>query len=158
MDDNPLSHIYVNKASQISILLLLEACDEDFIPKLSSCVNLNNYASKLHLKAFNYEYWIGQKLIGLVSMYWDYNTNSSAFISNVCVLSNYSGKGIASKLLKNGILDAKNNRIREIKLEVSKENYAVIKLYKKHGFSFLREEEFNIIMELKIDKCLNGKN
>jgi ribosomal protein S18 acetylase RimI-like enzyme len=150
MDISPLNQITVNKASQISILLLLEACDEDFIPKLSSCVDLNYYAKKLHSKAFNYEYWIGQKLIGLVSMYWDNNTNSSAFISNVCVLNNYSGKGVASKLLRSCILYAENNRIEEIKLEVSKVNNIIIMLYKKHGFSFLREDDINIIMELKI--------
>ena len=46
----------------------------------------------------------------------------------------YRRKGVASELLRDLLIKAKKNKIKKIFLEVSKNNFPAIKMYKKFGF------------------------
>jgi len=143
-------YITVNRASRKELLNFLNACDNNFSPRLSSRVNIEEYSLKLYSKAVNFEYWLFRQLIGMVSMYTNREQNNSGYITNVSVIGEYAGKGIASQLLRNCLEFSKKQELGELKLEVSKENEVAIKLYKKFGFSFFEANEYSFIMQLKL--------
>lgn len=138
-----------NNATTNQIYNLLTECDNNFIPKLSLRVNIIEYAEKLSNNAENFEAWEGDKLIGIVSIYID-NKEYSGFITNVSVLSLFTGKSIGTNLLKRTVFFAKQKRLEYIKLEVHKENLAAINLYNKNGFIVLKENHDIITMRHKL--------
>lgn len=55
-------------------------------------------------------------------------------INNIFVLSEYRHRGIASALMEKVITIGKEQKIKNITLEVRKDNFSAINLYKKYGF------------------------
>ena len=115
---------------------LLCACDNDFIPSLSSRIDIKSYSHRILAGAVNFEAWNKKNLIGLVSMY---ANKDFGYITNVCVLNKYSGKGIASKLIENCFDYAIKNKIYNIELETNEGNVPAMKLYTKFGFKFSKK-------------------
>ena len=113
-------------------------CDDHFEPPLSSYVNIQEYGKKLSSKAINFEAWHKNKLIGLVSVYFNDTTNKIAFISNVSIEAGYQSKGIASLLLKMVTDYGIGLEFSSLQLEVQSKNIKAVNLYKKMGF---REEK-----------------
>ena len=99
-------------ANDISLHLL--ACDDSFIPALSSRINISDYAQKIYDKAITFEAWNKNELIGLIATYFTQPESGIAFITNVSVSKKYNGKGIASKLLSNCITYAVKTNYKEI--------------------------------------------
>lgn len=126
------------------------ACNDFFVPKLDSKVNLKEYSSKLFKKATRFEAWDKSVLIGLVATYYNDHIPHIGFISNVSVLFEYSGKGIASNLLKMCTTFGQNNNFHELKLEVSTQNHPAIKVYENHGFKTLSQKEGSLTMSLNL--------
>ena len=85
----------------------LQGCDADFVPRLSSRIDLKAYAKKIFEKSTRLEAWAGQELIGLIAVYLTNKDAGEGFITNVSVLSAYAGKKVASQLLQNCIDRAK---------------------------------------------------
>lgn len=56
----------------------------------------------------------------------------------VCVMDDYQGKGIGSKLMKSLMSLAKNNHVQKIYLIVLTENTKAIHMYEKYGFKRTR--------------------
>lgn len=79
-----------------------------------------------------------------------------ADIMNIAVKSSYRKQGIASLLLKNLIDVCKNNNINSINLEVNKENFPAINLYKK--YEFLEVGRRKNYYDGKFDAILMKKN
>ena len=75
-------------------------------------------------------------------------------INNIYVLEGYRDKGIASKLIEYIIELGKNNKIVNITLEVRKNNYNAIKLYKKYNFEdkAIRKGYYNGIDGILMEK------
>ena len=69
-------------------------------------------------------------------------------IGNICIKSEYQGKGIGTKILQDII---KNNSERIIKLQYFKQN-PVGKLYEKLGFVLVGETEYHYQMEKKTNE------
>lgn len=63
-----------------------------------------------------------------------WNTGSDYSIISVATKQEYQHKGIATKLLKRIILDAKEKEIYSLSLEVNEHNTPAINLYRKLGF------------------------
>jgi ribosomal protein S18 acetylase RimI-like enzyme len=124
----------LNKASEADIAEHLSNCDADFIPALSSRVEINDYAKKITRKATRFEAWSGRTLVGMVAAYCNDQEGSIAYITSVSVLKAWKGKGIALKLLKQCIEHAKGSGMRQISLEVASDNMPAIGLYEKNGF------------------------
>lgn len=122
-----------NTSTSEEIKVHLELCDCYFIPKLSTTVDIKDYAEKLFQKANRFECWKNKQLIGLVAFYHN-QTENFYYITNVSVDPNHYGLGIAKKLLTSITELSEKNNIPRIILEVNKENGAALKLYTNLGF------------------------
>lgn len=127
----------LNTAEAGTIRRHLEQCDPHFVQTLSASVNLADYAKKLAESATLCEAWESEKLAGLVAIY--LNRKPLAFITNVSVLPELSGQGIATRLMEIAETEARNQAHVQIVLEVKKDNLAAIRLY--HKLNFTIEEE-----------------
>jgi len=123
-----------NKASGPEIARHLSRCDADFAPPLSSRVEITEYARKIAGKAARFEAWSGGALIGLVAAYCNDRERRIAYITNVSVLREWTGRGIAARLLRRCIEHARGTGMRRIRLEVESDNAPAIKLYARSGF------------------------
>jgi len=124
----------LNKASEAEIAEYLLCCDADFVPSLSSRVEINDYARKIAGKATRFEAWSGGMLVGLVAAYCNDQEKHIAYITSVSVLREWMGKGIAANLMKQCIEHAETSGMWQISLEVASDNTPAIKLYEKSGF------------------------
>lgn len=129
-----------NTATAEEITHLLKSRDDDFIPKLSSRVDLNEYGLKLKNNATNFEAWDRDKLVGIVSAYMNNFDEKKAYISMVCVDKNYSGKGVSRRLMHDFINEASRLGFGESSLEVHKQNKSALALYQSLGYHVLKEE------------------
>ena len=119
-------------ASQIA--MHLAACDAHFQPPLSGRVIVGDYAEKLAARAVRFEAWSGDSLIGLVAVYGN-EAPSPAYITNVSVLPGWTGRGIATHLLRAAIAYSGVNHFPRLRLEVAAAHAAAIRLYERCGFT-----------------------
>jgi len=136
-------------ATREQILQHLRACDGNFIPALSSRVDLNDYSRKLSEKAVSFECWDNDVLAGMLNSYLD-NGSESGFISNVSVLHGYAGRGLGSSLLHMCLDYAADHGFRNIRLEVSPQNTPAVKLYSRAGFHWIPNPGGSYLMQLEI--------
>ena len=130
----------VNASTERDIRSHLSSCDRQFIPPLSDRVDIGEYSKKLRLSAFTFEAWSDESLVGLVAAY--INTpNHSCFITNTSVLPEFSGRGIAAKLLAACLKHAHTADAETASLEVSKDSHPAIRLYRKFGFQVTGQRE-----------------
>ena len=125
---------FLNKAGTAQIGEHLLRCDTDFIPPLSGRVEINDYAQKIANKATRFEAWSEDTLVGLVAAYCYELEKHIAFITNVSVLKEWSGKGIAGDLLKWCVEHVKAMGMRQVNLKVAIDNTLAIRLYEQNGF------------------------
>lgn len=124
----------IGQASEQEIAGHLQLCDANFIPPLSTRVNLQQYAAKLAEHAVRFEAWADGGLAGLLAAYCNDQDSSLAFITNVSVLGQWQQQGIANELVRQCVHYVKTAAMRGIRLEVEKTNTQAINLYLKHGF------------------------
>jgi ribosomal protein S18 acetylase RimI-like enzyme len=140
-----------NKASEEIICDHLKRCDANFLPPLSSRVEINEYAKKITNSAMRAEAWSDNKLVGLVSVYCNDQQTLIAYITSVSVLKSWTGIGVASSLLNNCIKLAKNMGARKVMLEVAIDNISAVKLYEKMGFVSSKLNSKQIVMTLSVE-------
>jgi len=140
----------VDRASREQIAGHLEACDADFVPRLSRRVDLNEYAGKIFDHAVRFEAWSETMLVGLVAAYCN-DPLGRAHITSVSVLKPWWGKGIADSLLLRCIRHAAEAGFRAIDLEVGMENRSAIALYQRHGFSIVNRQASASSLEMSLD-------
>jgi ribosomal protein S18 acetylase RimI-like enzyme len=112
----------------------LTRCDADFTPPLSSRLDLGDYAAKLAERAARFEAWDGGQLVGLVAAYVTPGA-PEAFISNVSVVSELRGQGVAAALVAGCIYRARESGAATIKLEVATADRSAGRFYEKLGFA-----------------------
>ncbi len=139
-----------DKADVSQIADHLSACDKAFIPPLSSRVSIRHYARKIVDRAVRFEAWSNGLLVGLVAAYCIDKEKRFAFITNISVLQEWQGKGIASQLLARCVNYAQMNGFVRIELEVDQGNEASVLLYRKYGFNKHRELNDSKIIYLKL--------
>lgn len=135
----------IKEASESDLLNHLIKCNDNFVPPLESRINISEYSEKIFTKAITFEAWNLKDLIGVIAVYFNKETNI-AFITNVSVVNEYMGHGIAGKLIEMCINYAEFNKFKEIKLEVNKDNFPAINIYKKHKFTQIQNENDSIFM------------
>jgi ribosomal protein S18 acetylase RimI-like enzyme len=139
-----------NKSSYQQVLAHLRVCDSDFMPPLSQRLSVSAYALKLMDKAARFEAWCDTDLVGLVALYCNDSSKSSAFITNVSVIPQWQGRGIAGLLIGH-CADAMSQLLfKAIELEVDERNSAAIGLYKKYGFVPRQASDQSLLMTLAI--------
>ena len=138
------------KATEGEILDHLRACNAQFVPALDSRVNIEEYAKKLFEKAITFEAWNGTILAGLVATYFTDTSNGIAFVSDVSLLKEYQGQGIATILLNQCVDHARKNQFSEIRLEAGKNNTQAIALYTKLDFEEygMQEDQLQLVLKL----------
>ena len=143
------SFVYTsNSAKLYDVVEHLKACNQSFIPALSSRCEINKYAHKLLANSTFFEAWDKQLLIGLIAIYCNRATNRSAYISNVSVLPKFQGNGIGTRLLLNCTQYTKRLGYRFIDLNVDQGNSSAISLYVKHGFKLSQVQGSSALMRL----------
>ena len=125
----------LDKASSAQIADHLLRCDADFTPALSSRVDINEYAKKIGNKARRFEAWSGGSLVGLVAAYCNDRETRLAYITSVSVQRQWAGNGIATRLIARCVAHAVASAMRQVNLEVAREDSRAIKLYEKCGFT-----------------------
>jgi GNAT superfamily N-acetyltransferase/SAM-dependent methyltransferase len=140
-----------NKASAEEIAEHLSCCDADFVPRLSGRVEIKDYAKKIVSRATRFEAWSGGILVGLAAVYCNDLESRIAYITSFSVLSKWTGKGIAARLMNLCIEYAKRSGMRQIRLEVASGNTPAIRLYEKNGFAAGKTSTPIVIMSLKLN-------
>jgi ribosomal protein S18 acetylase RimI-like enzyme len=130
----PAIEFILNKASEVELARHLWACDAEFIPPLSSRAEINKYARKIVHKAKRFEAWSGSTLVGLVAAYCNDQDQLIAYITNVSVLKDWAGRGIATHLISQCIEHMKALGFKQVCLQVSTDNTSAIKLYENNCF------------------------
>ena len=123
-----------NQACEEQIAQHLSQCDADFVPPLSTRLDINDYAKKITSKAIRFEAWSGGVLVGLVAAYSNDHLARIAYITSVSVLKTWTEKGIAAHLIEQCVKHVKASGMQEIRLEVANDNAPAIRLYEKSGF------------------------
>ncbi len=121
-------------ASLEQIRAHLADCSSRHRPPLAPRVDLPEYARKIAGNAATFEAWADGSLVGLVAAYLNDTTAHTGYVTNVSVVSEYLGRGVASRLMEACVARATTAGMRELKLEVGKANTAAIDLYRKLGF------------------------
>ncbi len=111
----------------------LQKVNSLFTPSLDLRVDLKEYADKLNDKAINLEAWHSDILIGLLSYYLNEQLNE-VFVTNVSVLKEFQGAGIASELLNKMFEDNDVKSKSKIRLFASSKDEKLLNFYKKRGF------------------------
>lgn len=151
--DQPLSQS-VDRASAAAILAHLTACDTGFQPRLSDRVNLADYSAKLAEHAIRHELWEGDRLVGLVTVYANAPDRGTAFVSNVSLLPEHQGKGLARLLLSAGVDTARVLGFARVALQVGAGNTPARSLYDRQGFKTVADRDGMIDMVLILKENL----
>lgn len=133
-----------------AIVKHLHACADCFSPTLSTYIDIDVYGKKIHEKSVTFEAWNGSKLIGLLAAYYNDKKKMTGFITNVSVLSEYHGAGIASRLLENAINFGRKESFAKLLLEIYRNNTNSIHLYRKYGFKEIEQNKQIITMSLDL--------
>ena len=124
----------INHAKNEDIEKQLLQCSKLFSPALDTYVSIPDYSKKIRENAVTVEAWHSDELIGLVACYLNNDRTHEGYITNVSVIHDYQGKGVAKKLIKNTIEEALNKKFKTLNLEVEVNNKWAIGLYRRSGF------------------------
>lgn len=139
----------IGRSGSADVLRHLRAHDDAFQPPLSSRVNLADYARKLADRAVRLEAWVGDDLVGLVAVYCNSIDHDAAFVSNVSVLADHAGRGIARQLMQAAIAHVLGLGFSSLYLEVDRRAVVAVRLYQSLGFQPTAElEDGTIVMRL----------
>jgi len=142
--------IYRTKSASIEeIFLHLKECSALFVPDLTTTVDIHEYSKKIFQKSVTFEAWVKGKLIGLIAIYCNDLKTHSAYITNVSIIKEYFGLGVASYLLKMCISHVELNCFSSIILEVNMTNIQAVNLYEKYGFKIFESKGNSFLMKLE---------
>lgn len=139
-----------NQASAGQIAEHLLYCDAYFVPPLSGRVEISSYAQKMVDKATRFEAWASGTLAGLVAAYDNNQEKRIAYITSVSVLKEWTGQGIAERLMNQCVEYVKASGMWQIRLEVAAENTPAIKLYEKSGFVAGKTNTLFVTMDIHL--------
>ncbi len=116
---------------------LLWAIDSDYVPPLSTHLDLSLYAEKLLDCAVVCIAEVKSSDVGIIAIYTNEMNEKLAFISTIGVSRNARGIGVAGALIEAAIMHARLAGMLRVRLEVSRLNTPAIQLYQKMGFKEL---------------------
>lgn len=123
----------------------LASTDTLFTPPLTERVDVRSYAAKIRERARTVEAWDDEELVGLVAAYFDSGARA-CFVTNVSVLSTYTGRGVATRLLGELMEMAKQEGIAAVTLEVSSQSVSALALYRKFDFQPVARRDGKLVM------------
>lgn len=153
MQDTSRIAFTIKQALEEEIYQHLLKCSDYFLPPLAETVDIKSYAKKIFENAVTFEAWVQKDLIAMVAAYINDEQCRMAYITNVSVVNSYSGKHIASGLLKNCIQYTADKKFSEIRLKVFIDNIRAIQLYQKLNFENVEVKGEYLIMKLDLDNA-----
>lgn len=131
----------------------LKRCADSFFPPLHETVDIELYASKLEARATTFEAWTELDLVGLVAIYLNAPSTRTAFVTNVSVVPELSGRGLARTLMESAIECAVSTGFRTVELEVARAATRARRLYSGLGFQEVGEpSNQSVKMTLKLSE------
>ncbi len=140
-----------NVASVEQLAEHLRRCDEGYVPPLSARVTIDDFARKISERATRFEAWNDAGLVGLVAAYLPSATDGPVFITDVSVLPERRGEGVASALLRECAAFARQHDVTHLRLKVDRRNAAAIGLYEASGFAPVGQAGDTVTMERPLD-------
>ena len=125
----------VNHSSVADIETHLKRCADGFSPPLYERIDIRVYAAKLKEFAVLCEAWEGGELIGLVAGYCNDVGAQKSFISNVSVVRQSQGRGLAKTLLNKFCVLAAQKGFTTVELKVDTRNRKAKTVYENFGFT-----------------------
>ncbi|MCX8500822.1 MAG: GNAT family N-acetyltransferase [Alphaproteobacteria bacterium] len=134
---NPLSQ-HQNHSTAQAVLQHLWSCDGDFVPPLSTRLNLSDYSQKICAHAERFEYCTAEppSLVALVAAYFNRETGIG-FVTNVSVLPNYRRHGLARHLMERVVAEARARGMNGLRLEAAAGDEATLRFYQRLDFVVL---------------------
>lgn len=124
----------MESASEADIRVHLLLCDGQFSPPLSQRLDLRAYARKLRQNACTFEAWSDGTLVGLLAAYLNDRAAGQGYISHICTLAPFAGRGVASNLMGRCIREARERGMVVILLEAAADNHRARSFYERQGF------------------------
>ena len=142
----------INRSNVTEIVAHLLHADTSFVPALSSRIDIQTYAQKLHHRAVRFEAWLGAELIGLVAIYCNQPDGGKTFVTSVSIWPEYQGQGVAGRLMQQCIAHVQDLGFGKMELEVDQRSLPAVALYEKLGFNTLRSSGFTLTMEITLKR------
>jgi ribosomal-protein-alanine N-acetyltransferase len=139
----------IGSASADVIRAHLDACDADFLPPLSTRVDIAEYSRKLRARSVTFEAWSGDTLAGLVAVYLNPDSGS-CFVSDVSVRREFARQGIGGELVRRCVDHAASVGLRTASLSVHSGNKRAIRLYERAGFDIVVSDAAEWIMRRRL--------
>lgn len=134
-----------NQSQYDDIFDHLSRMDQEFMPKLSSYVNIEDYSFKLFEKAQRFEFWDGKVMTGLIA-YYENKEEENVFITNVSVEKNYRLDNFSTVFMESLADELKRKGYKKIKLEIKKINTKAHNFYLKNSFFTEKDLEGSLIL------------
>ena len=134
---NPLTQ-HQNHSTAQAVLQHLWSCDGDFVPPLSTRLNLSDYSQKICAHAERFEFWTAEppSLVALVAAYFNHESGIG-FVTNVSVVPNYRRHGLARLLMERLIAEGRRRGLNGLRLEASEQDEATLRFYQRLDFIVL---------------------
>ncbi len=140
-----------NESQLSDILAHLQRCDTDFIPALSTRLDLPAYAAKLATLAERMELWSGPTLVGLAAIYANGAPGTDAFVTSVSLEAPWRGQGWADRLLEAACWQARRAGLAGVRLEVHCDNAPARRLYERHDFVPWNRQAQHLVMRRPLE-------
>ncbi len=135
------------------VFSFLKENDDEFIPSLSSRVDVEKYAKKLAYYGHNIFVRSDDVDVAHAGFYVNDKKSGIAYLSSICVAKKQRGSNVAAQLLERVMICAASEGMVGLQLEVCGSNNRAIAFYQKHDFeNSSRKNGVNLIMKT----ALNG--
>ncbi len=124
----------VRTATWDAVAAHLRACASSFVPPLDTYVDIDAYARKIAEHAETFEAWQGDRLVGLAAAYFNDRATRRGYLTNLSVLAEHQGAGIASALTAQVVDFGVRNGFVAIGLEAKVGNENAIRFYQRRDF------------------------
>lgn len=121
------------------LISFVHALNEDFMPKLSSRVDIDRWVRKIIQLGRIIIAKQDGKIVGLIAFYANNREVSKGYISYVAVSTEYRKQGIATGLLQRCFVQSKLAGMKAIGIHTN--NPDVNRFYLKKGFNLQKQEE-----------------
>lgn len=155
MNDVTLDQLDRSEYSRTRLLALLSDLESTYIPPISSITDIVKYCDKLIRHAEVFVVKQSEEDFGFIAFYANDHDHHCAFVSSIGVKPEFRGHGIGLRLLNRAVEVAREKGMRRIRLEVSLQNQAALRLYRKYGFSDVyvsaeKQQKDSVVLEKKI--------
>jgi len=137
-------------------LKLLNEFDMEFVPHLSSYVDIKEYAEKLSRYANFLIVEEHGRVIGHLAFYKNQNA-MELYVTSLCVFNAYRGKSVGKKLLDYLHNIGLSEGYTSISLEMRKDNKRTLGFYKKMQFEISQTRSKTILMNKRISVCTDSE-